>query len=88
MANIQIYQGNRVKDGKPVRGYAAQGSECGKVFVMVPAGEASFHVFEVEEGSLVPVMYGGERRTAALMRRELRRWDAERGCGEGEGMMR
>lgn len=56
MANIQIYQGSRVKDGEPVRGYAAQGSECGKVFVMVPAGEASFHVFEVEEGSLVPVM--------------------------------
>lgn len=56
MANIQIYQGNRVKDGKPVRGYAAQGSECGKVFIMVPAGEASFHTYEVQPDSIIPVL--------------------------------
>ena len=56
MAHIQIYQGSRVKDGKPVRGYAAQGTEFGKTFILIPASKDSFNVVEVDGESLVPVM--------------------------------
>ena len=62
MANIQIYQGNRVKDGKPVRGYAVQGTEHGKAFILIPASKDSFSVVEVDGESLVPVMQSEIRK--------------------------
>lgn len=53
--NIQKYQGRRVKDGSLVRGYAAQGTECGKTFILIPATADSFHIVEVEGESLTEV---------------------------------
>jgi hypothetical protein len=53
---IQKYTGRAVKNGVTVRGYAAQGTECKKSFILVPAGEKSFHIVEVQEDSLVPLM--------------------------------
>lgn len=58
MSYIQKYQGETVKDGKPVRGYAARSTETGKVFILVPAkGQgSSFHCVEVKEESVVPLL--------------------------------
>jgi hypothetical protein len=54
--NIQQYQGNRIKDGKMVRGYAARGTECSRAFIMVPVGPADVSTIEVDPDSLVPIM--------------------------------
>lgn len=53
---IQMYSGRAVKYGVTVRGYAAQGTESKKSFILVPVGETSFHIVEVKEDSLVPLM--------------------------------
>lgn len=54
--NIQQYQGRRIKDGKIVRGYAARGTECSRVFIMVPVGTVDVSIVEVDTDSLVPIM--------------------------------
>ena len=57
MKHIQQYSGDRVKDGTPVRGYAAIGSESNAAWILVPTKgtEDQFHIVEVKPDSLVPL---------------------------------
>lgn len=48
MKEIKQYKARRIKDGAIVRGYAAQETESGMVWIMIPAGESSFHIVEVD----------------------------------------
>lgn len=48
MKKIKQYMAKRIKDGAIVRGYAAQEPKSGRVWIMIPAGESSFHIVEVD----------------------------------------
>lgn len=52
MQKIRKYKGRRIKDGSLVTGYAAQGTECGLTFILIPASSNSFHTVEVDPETL------------------------------------
>lgn len=49
---IKQYSGRRIKDGSLVCGYVAQGTECGRAYILVPASRNSVRVIEADPESL------------------------------------